>query len=503
MSIFGIDIGTTSCELAYVDPSGNPAIILNSRGEPTTRSAIYIPESGEPFVGTDAVEQGFIDPSRFIQDFKLRLGGTESLLDVAATTPTDAAAILIEALKADGERSLNVAVDEAVATCPANFRDDAKQALQEAFERCGVKVLRMMPEPTAAAFAYARQKGFDKGLMLIYDFGGGTFDVSVIEASGAQMAVLATEGVPKLGGNDMSARLMELVLAAVEAQCGARPTLEDRLTLLDLHERVEAAKRSLARQREVQIVVNFQGRQVVHNIRQEEFHQAIRPLIQQSCAAVDRAVSGAGVTLDDIARLVLVGGASRVPYVQDKIADHTGLAPHSDIDPEKAVAYGAALACAAELSHQGRTATLHGRVIPAPDAFVLDVTAHGVGCAVIEPGTGPKRLVNSVIIQKNTPIPCKRTDHFYLEHDEQTEAQIEILQGDDQADRDACALIGEIHLRDLPRETTKTKRIQVEYVIDRNGMVTATGTDLVSGKSSTVSVDYKRGIVTKDKPEAA
>ena len=157
----------------------------------------------------------------------------------------------------------------------------------------------------------------------------------------------------------------------------------------------------------------------------------------------------------------------------------------------------------AELTGQGRTATVRGQVIPAPDMFIRDITAHAVGCCVVDT-TGPsKRLVNSVIIQKNTPIPCRKTDAFFVEHDDQTEARIEILQGKPDAERDECLLIGELVLSGLPKEQKRTARIQVEYTIDANGMVTATATDKISGQSQTVSVDYKKGVKPKDKPRVA
>jgi molecular chaperone DnaK len=218
---------------------------------------------------------------------------------------------------------------------------------------------------------------------------------------------------------------------------------------------------------------------------------------------LDRAVAGAGLTINQIDHLIMVGGTSRLPYIQDAVAQHTGLAPKTDIDPEKAIAYGAALASLSELARQGRNATIRGQVIPAPNMFVREVTAHPVGCCVVDTSIASRRLSNSVIIPRNTPIPCRKTDRFFLEHADQPQARIEILQGDSDANRDDCLLIGELLLDDLPEEDRATARIEVEYVIDGNGMVTATATDLVSNKQQTVSVDYKKGIKASEKPAAA
>lgn len=419
-------------------------------------------------------------------------------------TPTDATATLVNSMKEAAEIHLGIEIAEAVVTCRANFRDDAKQALIEAFERSGVKVHLIMPEPTAAGYAYALHKRDEKALIVVYDFGGGTFDVSVIEVDGSQISVRATEGIPRLGGNDLNRCLKEHVLRELETVCGDRPTPEsDPLLFLDLNHRIEAAKISLGNQKEVPIVVSYNGRQNVIKVTQHEFQAAITPLVQQSLEAVDGAVSAAGVAMQEIDRLLMVGGTSRLPFIQKQVTDHTGLVPRVDIDPEKAIAYGAALASVAELAKQGKTASFRGQVIPSPDLFVRDVTAHDVGCCVVDTSGSRKRLVNAVIIPKNTPVPCQRTDQFYLEHEDQTEACIEILQGEADADRDDCLLIGELLLDGLPKESKRSERIQVEYLIDANSMVTATAIDRVSSKRQTVSVEYKKGITAKKKPAAA
>jgi molecular chaperone DnaK len=199
----------------------------------------------------------------------------------------------------------------------------------------------------------------------------------------------------------------------------------------------------------------------------------------------------------------MVGGTSKIEYIQDYIADQTGLCPKTNIDPDRAVVFGGAYACIQELQDQGKSQSLWGKVIPAPDVFIQDVTAHPIGCCVVDLSTSQKRLINAMMIQKNTPIPCKHSERFYLEHEDQVEVRIEVLQGEADEDRDDCLLIGEFKLTNLPKETRLTQRIQVEYIIDGNGMVTATARDLVSGQQQSISVDYTKGIQTKQKPSAA
>lgn len=503
--MIGIDFGNGFCEAAFVDQTGNPAIVLNARGEYRTPSWVYFSPKGDVLVGADAFEQGYIDPQNTAHGFKLLLGTNVSVLgNGRSVSPTNAATALIAKLKEDVERQLNITVTDCVATCPANFQDNSKQALLEAYERNHLKVVRLVPEPTAAGLAYALNVPSEKLKVLVYDFGAGTFDTTILRVDGAQITVLATEGIPKLGGNDLTECLVQRCLDRVQKESGERPTPEsDPLFSLDLRQRAEQAKISLGTRKEVPIVLSYKGNQAIEKVVQDEFNAAITPFVQQSLDAVDRVLKSASLTASDIDRLIMVGGTSRLPFIQDRVADHTGLVPKYDVDPEKAVAYGAALACMAELAKQGKTVSLNGCVIPPPDAFCRDVTAHPVGCCVADASGAAKRLKHAVIIPKNTPIPCQRIDEFYLEHESQTQAQVEILQGPPEADRDHCLLIGELRLENLPKEARRTPRIQVEYVIDANGMVTATATDKVSGQQQTVSVDYKRGIKPKDKPAAA
>lgn len=498
----GIDFGTTRCKIANVDPAGKPSVILNARSEPYTRTVVYFGSSGERLVGQDAVEQGYTDPDNCLRNFKLDLGTTRNLLhNGQVATATDGAEVMLRFLRDMAEKHLGMEVTECVITCPANFRDDSKQALLEAAGRAGLHVLQLVAEPTAAGFAYALNKGGDKKYA-VYDWGGGTFDVSIQHVQGAQITTLATEGIRQLGGNDIDVCIKKRALAELSKKIGKIPSpSEDPLFHLDADQRVEAAKVSLNNRTKVPIVLQCNGSQAVFEISQDDFHKDIDPLIDQTIVAIERALQAAGLNKGQLDYLVMVGGSSRDPYVQKRVADATGLYPKTDIDPDKAIAYGAAYAAISEIAKQGKTASIRGQVIPAPEVFVRDVTAHAVGCCTVDTSTSAKRLVNSVIIPKNTAIPCQRCDQFYLEHEDQIEAKVEILQGEPDAERDKCLLIGELVLKNLPKETKRSPRITVDYMIDANGMVTATATDKVSGQRQTVSVDYKKGVKPRNQPQ--
>ena len=499
-----IDFGTTRMKAAYADGSGKPVAVPNSRGDLATPTVVNYPEAGPPLVGQDAYEQGFVDPTNTARNFKLLLGSTANILGNGRNiTPTDAAGVAIAAVTQDLERATNMKLKQVVATCPANFQDHQKQALIEAFGRAGLEILLLIPEPTAAGFAYSTGVLGRDALIAVYDFGGGTFDVSILKVEGHQITVLATEGVAKLGGNDINEKLRGMVLDRVQNELGATPDpVRDALFFMELDQKAEQAKISLGTRQEVPIVISYGGKQVIVKVNRSEFQRSIDPLIEQSLGAFDRAVAAASIKVSDVDRLLMVGGTSHQLYIQERVANHTGLVPRVDVDPDKAVVYGAALAYVTERARRGQQSFADGKVIPTPELTLRDVTAHDVGCCALYDVGPNQKLRNAVIIRKNTQIPCQRVEHFCLVHEDQTDVLIEVLQGPPDAERDECLLIGEFTMTGLPKEKIRTPRLQIEYVIDINGMVTATATDKVSGRTQTVTVDYKKGIKPKAKPSS-
>ena len=501
--MYAIDLGMTRTKTAVINSAGKAEIVLNSRGEPFTPTAFHFSPDGSILYGTDALEQGSLEPDYLISNFKLMLGTTDNLAkNGKVITPTDAAELILRNAKETAEKKTGIAMTDVVLSCPANFKDNQKQALLEAAKRCGLNVLRLIYEPTAAGLAYFIYKPGDRTIA-VYDFGGGTFDVTVLKFRRNQVDILATEGIAQCGGNDLTACIEKRVLMEVEKQLGALPLpQEEPLFYYELHQKSENAKFSLNTRDKVPIVFSVKARQIVVEITKDQFEKDIDPWIQKTLDALASAVSKAGLTYKDIDHIVLVGGTTLLPYIQQRVADVTGIVPKTDIDPNKAIVFGGAYACITELAKDGQATTVNGKVIPVPDLFFRQVTAHPVGCCVVDTSTSQRKLLNAVIIPQNTPIPCQRSDGFYMEHEDQTEVHIEILQGDQDLERDKCLLIGEFDLKGLPREKVRTPRIQIEYTVDVNGMVTATATDKVSGKQYTVSVDYKKGVKPKDKPNS-
>lgn len=500
--IIGVDYGTWGSSIATLDRSGHPTVIPNIRGDYVTPSVVYRnPSTGEILVGTDAIEQAVVDPDNAVFYPKRNLSSQESLLKSGeAFTAENSTAAILRQLKADAEHYLGNEVCECVITCPANLKDDEKQALLNAAEKCGLKVLVLIQEPTAAGIAYGLDKSATEELLLVFDFGGGTHDVSLIRKEASLFDVLSTYGVAKLGGIHLTECIVNLILDFIEQQCGHRPDLEkDPLLRHEVLNKAEAGKISLGKQKEVPIVVSFQGQHVI-KITQEQYHAAIKPLVDQAIEAMDKAIEAAGLAYKQIDRLIMVGGSSCSPYVQSRVADHTGLAPKTDLDPRYVVANGAALACAAELKREGKTATVKGHVIPSPDFLAREVMANTIGVCVCNENDPSKPLVLSELVPRNTPLPFSHTEHFMLQFDGQTRCQIECLQGEPDAPRDDCLFLCELDIDDLPPEQKRSKRIEVTVSIDRNGITTVHGRDKISGKEAVASIDYKKGVTQKAKP---
>ena len=500
-AVIGIDYGNGETKYASIDQSGKPYIIVNERGELSTPSVLHCSKNGDILLGTDAVEQGYIDPQGCIKESKLKLGTTENLLNNGQVmTATDVAKEFFLYIKNMCEKKLCMEVSECVITVPANTMNDSRQATREAAERAGLKVLLLLQEPTAAGYSYTLQKGGDK-VYIVYDWGHGTFDVSIQRVNKSQVTTLATEGVQMLGGRDIDAVIKRRVIEAAEKELGQLPSpKEDPMLHYDLDQKIRAAKYSLNNRKKVNVVVSYKGNQAIIELDQNQYHQDITPLIQQTLEAMQKAMTAAGLNFQDIDNIVPVGGTSKIPFVHELLYKTSGITPSTDIEPQCAIAYGAAYACVAEMAKRGTKPTM----IPAPDLFTRDVTAHSVGCAVVENNGSRRELLHAEIIPKNTPIPCQRSDAFYLENENQDQARIEILQANKHNDkRDCCLLIGELLLENLPRESKRTPRILVDYCINADGMISATATDKISQKTVSTSIDYKRGTKPKDKPNAA
>ena len=401
----------------------------------------------------------------------------------------EATSQILATLVGDIERVVGERVSDVVLTTPANTRDDARNDLLKAAQQCNLNVVVLVAEPTAAALAYIADKQPTNGTIIVYDLGGGTFDVSVLQVEGNEINVLATEGIRKLGGNDVSAIIRKRILAAVEQQVGRQASRDkDALFFGELETKIEAAKRSLNKQPSVPVIVALDGQQIVVEIDQTSYLNEVRQLLKPSLVAMDKAGKAAKVAYSDVQRLVVVGGTSRMPVVQEMVADHTGMRPCADINPEQAIARGAAQRHAIEIAKRDPDGS-HKRYLPFYK--IGDVTAHDVGCMVLEKNGSAPRHVLAPVIHKNSRIPCRAKHMFALAEPNQTGADIRVLQGVANSDASECLTIGVLKLENLPPEAVIAPRIDLEYVLDPNGMVRVTATDTKSGITTETSVNYK------------
>ena len=456
-------------------------------------SVVAFMPNGDICVGEDAVEYSFVEPARCARCFKLKLASAESVLGNGdQKTARECTTALLRAIKERAELELNCVITDVVLTDPVKSDDAQKAGLIGAATDAGLNVRRLVTEPAAGAVAFGLTGVTDSRVVLVIDIGGGTTDISVVRIERGRVEVLATDGANPLGGSDIDRRLQDAVLDAVESRTGSRPTMADSPLLFGhVDQQIGNSKVSLSAGRESTIAVAHDGHQIAVRFTPDQFHTMTDPLLQRVKDLVDSTVAAAGLKLTDINDFLLIGAPTRDRYIQDELAKHVGLTPRGEVSPDTAVAHGAAKIAADEAQQSGRASSLGHRTIPPQSVFVRECTPYDVGCAVLDRGDG--QLRNSVIVPKNTPIPATKVDEFYLEREDQTTATIEVLQGESNALRDECLVIGVLKLEELPPEPTRTQRIRVEYAIDRNGMVHVTATDRVSGKTATASIDWQNG----------
>jgi molecular chaperone DnaK (HSP70) len=484
----GIDFGTSTSEVAIVDQTEQPSSVQNSRGDFCTPSAICF-ENGEPaFVGLDALYESLVHPEKVAKHFKRDLGSKKVIFQgKKGLCATELTAIVIGDLRGNAERSTNTEAKHVVLSCPANFLDDSKQALLDAAKLAGLEADAIISEPAAAGLAYVYGKQFDRRFV-VFDLGGGTLDVSIIEVAGNSITVVATDGVPKLGGVDFTARIEQFILDRFVKETKSSPSRDsDPLFFQEIFQKAEAAKLSLTQRDKATIVVSCKGHQSIVELTNAAFKSICKDLTGQCLKCTDKVVQDAGFAWKEIDGFLMVGGSSRMPHLQDDLASKTGLVPKMDIEPDRAVSWGAALKARMVLGEKG--------VLPHTNIFLREAAAHDLGCGVMKAGgTGEDDIVQSVIIPQNTPVPVQKSDRYFLQHEDQDSVRITILQGDGGKPKGECLEIGEIILEHLPKESKRTKRIEVVYMLDSNGMAQATATDLVGGATKTISIDCTKNI---------
>ncbi len=466
----GIDLGTTNSVIAVYE-GGEPTIIPNAEGSRITPSVVAF-KDGEVLVGEVAKRQAITNPDRTIRSVK-RYMGTDKTFDIDGKryTPQEISARVLMKLKRDAESYLGEQVRDAVITVPAYFNDAQRQATKEAGQIAGLNVLRIINEPTAASLAYGLDKESDQRI-LVFDLGGGTFDVSVLEIGEGVFEVKATSGDTQLGGDDWDQAVMDWLVEGFKNEHGVDLS-KDRMALQRLKEAAEKAKIELSSVAETEINLPFitatsEGPlHLQRKLTRSEFQKLTEDLLERLKGPFEQAVKDAGVKVSDIDHVILVGGATRMPAVQELVKGLTGKEPHKGVNPDEVVAAGAAI----------QAAVLKGEV---KDVLLLDVTPLTLG---IETKGG----VMTKMIERNTTIPTRRSEIFTTAEDNQPEVEIHVLQGERAMAGDNMSL-GKFRLTGIPPAPAGMPQIEVTFDIDANGIVNVSAKDLATGREQAMTI---------------
>ena len=471
--IIGIDLGSTNSCVAVME-GGKPVVIANTEGIRTTPSVVAFTKTGERLVGDPAKRQAVTNADKTISSIKRHMGSDYKVtIDDKKYTPQEISAMILQKLKKDAESYLGETVSEAVITVPAYFNDAQRQATKDAGKIAGLDVKRIINEPTAAALAYGLDNETEQKVM-VYDLGGGTFDVSVIEIGDGVIEVLSTNGDTHLGGDDFDQKIIDWMVSEFKKAEGVDLST-DKMALQRLKEAAEKAKKELSSATTTNINLPFitatadGPKHFDMNLTRAKFEELVHDLVERTAIPVQNAMKDAGLNYSDISKVLLVGGSTRVPCVQEKVKQLTGKEPNKSLNPDECVAIGASI-------QGGKLAGDAG----AGDILLLDVTPLSLS---IETMGG----IATKLIERNTTIPTKKSQVFSTAADNQTAVDINVLQGERQFAKDNKSL-GQFRLDGIPPARRGVPQIEVTFDIDANGIVNVSAKDLGTGKEQHITI---------------
>jgi len=470
--IIGIDLGTTNSCVAVME-GGEPVVISNSEGARTTPSVVSFQANGERLVGQVAKRQAITNPDRTIMSIKREMGTDHKInVDGKSHTPQEISAYILQKIKADAEAYLGESVTEAVITVPAYFNDSQRQATKDAGKIAGLEVKRIINEPTAAALAYGLDKMDVNQKILVYDLGGGTFDVSILELGDGLFEVKSTNGNTKLGGDDFDQKVVNYIAETFKSDNGI-DLRNDKMALQRLKEAAEKAKIELSSSMQTTINLPFitadatGPKHIEMNLSRAKFNELTHDLVDATIEPMKKALADAGLTLSEIDKVVLVGGSTRTPAVQDVVKNFTGKEPTKGVNPDECVALGAAI----------QAGVLSGEV---KDVLLLDVTPLTLGIETLGGIATP-------LIERNTTIPAKKSQVFSTAADGQTSVEINIVQGERQMAAGNKSL-GRVTLSGIAAAPRGIPQIEVTFDIDANGIVNVSAKDKGTGKEAKITI---------------